>query len=223
MEQLEYFRSLKADVAIIPELKQKNIAAINPESAVWVTNNHSAASPKGLGVLAFNGFKLEELPSDQEMEIFIPVRVSKDKFGFNLLAVWNFYSAAKQGRFKGAKGERTVEYAALAHYKELFSDPCVVAGDWNLGPTFSPVSYTRVSKMLLGSGLSCLYKSHHSLPDTDIGLPTFRHSRGEATHNLDHIFGSEYFVKRTSAFDVRPLAEAVLSDHAPVILDVAIE
>jgi len=117
-EQLNYFKSFKPDLAIIPEVKEYNIEKLGPDSAVWVTNNPKNKSPKGLGVLAFNGFKLEELPRDHDMEIFIPLKVLKGDFSFNLLAVWNFYYVCKRGRFKDLKGPDCLEYSALKHYKK---------------------------------------------------------------------------------------------------------
>jgi len=62
--QIDYFKSSGPDIAIIPELKKSNIGSLSPTSWVWVTNNHSNPTPKGLGVLAFNGFQLTELPRD---------------------------------------------------------------------------------------------------------------------------------------------------------------
>ena len=53
-EQIDFFKSFDADLAILPELKQKNIDGLQPNDAIWITNNHSNKSPKGLGVLSFN-------------------------------------------------------------------------------------------------------------------------------------------------------------------------
>ena len=60
---------------------------------------------KGLGILCFNGFQIQELPRDEDMEIYIPVKIKGKGIEFNLLAIWNFYWACKQGRFKGVKGD----------------------------------------------------------------------------------------------------------------------
>lgn len=43
-------------------------------------------TPKGLGVLAFNNFTLEELPRDNDMEIFIPFKVKSKNMDFTILA-----------------------------------------------------------------------------------------------------------------------------------------
>ena len=157
--QIDYLKSFKPDLAILPELKEKNIETLEAVDSVWVTNNHKNKVPKGLGVLSFReNIKLELQEFDRDMEIYLPIIVSVDEFKFNLLAVWNFYSACKQGRFKDVKGEECLEYSALRHYKDFFRDPCLIAGDWNLGPTFAQDAYERIINMLSESKIQCLYK-----------------------------------------------------------------
>ena len=44
-QQIEMFKSLCVDLAILPELKQKNIDGLNPKEVVWITNNFSNKTP----------------------------------------------------------------------------------------------------------------------------------------------------------------------------------
>ena len=67
--QIEYFNNLKADIAILPELKHKNIEALNANDVIWMTNNHDNKVPKGLGVLSFGDWKLELLDFDKDYGI----------------------------------------------------------------------------------------------------------------------------------------------------------
>jgi hypothetical protein len=78
--------------------------------------------------LAFNGYELEELERDEDMEIFIPLKVSKNRFSFNLPAVWNFYYACKQGRFKGVMGDGCLEWSALKHFQPNRCPPNLLIG-----------------------------------------------------------------------------------------------
>ena len=39
-EQINLFKSLQPDLAILPELKEKNINALKPNEAVQITNNN---------------------------------------------------------------------------------------------------------------------------------------------------------------------------------------
>ena len=94
-QQISYFQSFKPDLAIIPELKEANFDVLKATSAIWVTNNHSNAKPKGMGVLGFNGTLVTQLETDEDMEIFLPAKVNISKIGLKVLAVWNFYWACK--------------------------------------------------------------------------------------------------------------------------------
>ena len=84
-------------------MKQSNIDVIKPDRSIWQTNNHSNKYPKGLGILSFNGVEISLLEFDKDMEIYLTIKVDYKNISFNLLAVWNFYYACKQGRFKDVK------------------------------------------------------------------------------------------------------------------------
>ena len=220
--KIDYIKSFNPDIAVIPEIKQKNIDQIKPDDSEWITNNHKNPIPKGLGVLGFNGYKLTRLPRDEEMEIFIPLRVTKDSFAFNLLAVWNFYYASKQGRFKDLRGPECLEYSALRHYQPMFSDPSLIIGDWNLGPTFSQPSFLKIVDMASQSGMKSIYHEFFKLPHDQTNHSTFRQIRKGVPllHHLDHIFGSKFFYENISDLLIDDFTNVVRSDHAPVVLDI---
>lgn len=216
--QIDYFKSFRPDIAILPELKEHNIPLLEPDSFVWRTNNFSNSKPKGLGVLAFNGYMLEELRGDPEMEIYLPIKVSKDVFTFSLLAFWNFYSVPKQGRFKGVKGKNGLEFSAIKFYQELLSGRAIFAGDLNFGPTFFQDEFLEVTKTLESFGQRSLYHHYYNLTPAESRDPTFRSSR-KRLHHLDHVFGSVEFVDSLTDFRIEDFANVVLSDHAPLVVD----
>jgi len=217
--QIDYFEAFKPDIAVIPELKQGNVATLKPESSVWITNNHSNPSPKGLGVLAYNGYQLTELPRDDEMEIFIPLKASRADFTFTLLAVWNFYSACKQGRFKDVKGKHCLEFCAMKHYLPILRDPTLIVGDWNLGPTFAKGDFLEILRILGENGIKSLYHEHYGLHPETSANPTFRSTRN-SLHHLDHMFGSKYFYENMNGLQIDSFENVVLSDHAPLLLEI---
>jgi exonuclease III len=217
--QVEYFESFAPDLAIVPEIKEKNISGLSPDAAVWATNNHTNPSPKGLGILGFNGFKLEELERDEDMEIYIPLKVKNDEFSFNLLAVWNFYYACKQGRFKDVKGDDCLEWSALKHYRPFFNDPAIIVGDWNFGPTCFEDSYLVLDETLEMSGMKSLYHMYHGLPPLESKHSTFKTTR-QNFHHIDHMFGSRFFLENMKSFQVDDFENVILSDHAPLVLEV---
>lgn len=113
--KLEYFKSFNADVAVLPEVRESHLKGLGVTDSIFVTNNKKIKSPKGLAVVSFNGFKLTALPSDPDLEIFIPAAVSGHGIEFRLLGIWNFYSRCKQGRYMG---QENLAQIAFDHYKD---------------------------------------------------------------------------------------------------------
>ncbi|MFT6677001.1 MAG: exonuclease III [Sulfitobacter sp.] len=218
-KQISYFNDLDVDLAIIPELKQKNIEQLKPNDAVWITNNHTNKVPKGLGVLTFGDLTLTELDRDIDMELYLPLKVSGKNIDFNLLAVWNFYHACKQGRFKDAMGEDALEWAAINRHTEQLEEPCLVGGDWNFGPTFSQPAFLRMCEMYAEKGYRSLYHEFFDLDCSASEHPTYR-SPTKHYHHLDHFFGTQELVDRMINLEIPDVDEAILSDHAPVVLTI---
>ena len=81
-KQIDYFKSFNCDLAVLPELKESNIDTLSASSSVWITNNHNSPKPNGLGVLAFNDIQIESLPRDDDMEIFIPLKIKTKNINF---------------------------------------------------------------------------------------------------------------------------------------------
>lgn len=217
-EQIAFFRSLKPDVAILPELKYSNISALEPNSWSWITNNKTNARPKGLGVLGFGDTTISEHPRDEDMELFLPLRITHDGYCFNLVAVWNFYSACKQGRFRGVRGDGALEYTAIRKYASTLNTPCIFGGDWNFGPTFSQHAFLKICEMFRDFGYESLYHHHYTL-GTDVSRHhTFRTPSGHF-HHLDHLFATTDLADHMASYEVVPLEHAVRSDHSPIVLE----
>ncbi|RPH07585.1 MAG: hypothetical protein CBC53_001260 [Alphaproteobacteria bacterium TMED93] len=218
VNQVDYFKSFECDIAIVPELKESNIEILKPRDSIWITNNHVNPRPKGLGVLTFNDFSLEVQPRDEDMEIFMPLKVCKFGFSFNLLAVWNFYYACKQGRFKGVRGDNCLEWSALKHYGPKLSSPSLMVGDWNFGPKCFPDSFRKLCFEAKTYGLTSLYHSYFDLHEEETKHPTFITTR-KNYHHIDHFFGSDYFLQNLNSYEVDGFENVVLSDHAPSLVE----
>lgn len=115
--------------------------------------------------------------------------------------------------------ENALEYEAIRHYAPLLTDPSLVAGDWNLGPTIANREYRKILSMLEERGLKCLFQTFKAKNPNAVDLPTYRPVRGKNFHKIDHAMGSSWFQENLRSFDTRPLSEAVLSDHAPIVLE----
>lgn len=220
-EQREYFNSFRPDLAILPELRFKDIKPLNPNSYIWDTNNFQNKYPKGLGILNFSNGQLIEFDRDKEMEIYIPFTFKIEEITLNILGVWNFYSACKQGRFKGVTNENAVEYSALKFYKDFLSDNGIVIGDWNLGPTQCPDSYLKITKMLNEYNIHSSIHAYKKINVGDETYSTFRHSRGKL-HILDHIFADSNINNSILNIDIDDFRNVIKSDHAPILLELDI-
>jgi exonuclease III len=153
------------------------------------------------------------------MEIYIPVKVISDKVTFNLLAIWNFYFACKQGRFKGVRGDGALEWIATKRYTSQLLDPCLFAGDWNFGPTFSQRAFVRLCNELTHAGFSSLYHKFYNLEHTESHHSTFI-TPTKKYHHLDHFFGTKEFLDGMTNYEIPSVDDAILSDHSPIILDI---
>jgi exonuclease III len=216
--KVDFLKALEPDVAVLPEIREQHIEGLAPRDSRWVTNNSKTDSPKGLGVLTFKQYSLEDFSRDEEMEIYFPLRVRSQDFSFNLLAVWNFYYASKTGRFKGVRGKNSVEYTSADHYRSFLADPSLLVGDLNFGPDFGR-GFTKYCGVLNQIGLKSLY---HQDADLDVGqtkLQTYKPNRGGKKYHLDHIFGSQFFQKRLARFHCEPLEKVPFSDHAALVID----
>ena len=219
--KVQYLLGFQPDIAIIPEIREAHVQVLKPKASCWVTNNHDGRSPKGLGILCFGNYRLERLPRDEEMEIYLPLKIHNGSLSFNLLAVWNFYSLCKRGRFRGARGEAGVEIAALNHYRSFLPDPSLLIGDLNMGPTLSLHSFSRLSGLLAEMGFKDLSQIRTQQLSKGFRWKTFRMRRKEQFfyHHLDHAFGSPFFSDRLDSFEIDEQAMDKFSDHAPVVLD----
>ncbi len=115
---------------------------------------------------------------------------------------------------------------ALRGRASLESEAWIVGGDFNSAPTFDDGPRgNRGNREWLGRmreiGLvDCLAET------AGRPTPTFRHSRGAARHQIDHLFASPSMLKRLRACRVTPADEiwrsdGMLSDHLPIIADFA--
>jgi hypothetical protein len=218
-EQIDYFNALAPDLAILPELKRENIAQLRATSSSWITNNLTNNSPKGLGVIGFGDVRVQELERDPEMELYLPLAISSPDLEFNLVAVWNFYHACKQGRFRGVKGDGALEWVAIERYAASLPAPCLFGGDWNFGPTFSQRSFVKMCNLFSRFGYESLYHLRHGLQVDQSRHATFRTPNGHL-HHLDHLFATTDFSAKMLDYEVFPVDQAVRSDHAPIVLTI---
>ena len=129
-EKLKALEDLQPDIAIVSECespqrlwgKQPLLAPIPME---WIGDNEN----KGLGVLAFNGYRIKRhLDYDPSLRWMLPVDV-RGPLAFRLLAVWALNHRIPQADDKDLSGQ---PLEAVERYRAfLAAGPAMVAGDFN--------------------------------------------------------------------------------------------
>src|SRR5580698_717477 len=91
------------DILVISECE--NPAALKfpasvkqPDSIIW----YGTKPHKGLGVLAYNGYKLKLLPvHEPAFQTILPIKATRDRKSFNLFAVWANNPSDKKNQYVG--------------------------------------------------------------------------------------------------------------------------
>jgi hypothetical protein len=218
--KLWYLNGLNPDIAVVPECAEKLPNQTEHDfSFAWKGRN----SNKGIGVLGFNGWAVEEITYGPQLPWVLPVRVSYlGRHAFNILAVWTVVR----------KGISTLSYpqqiSELLNVwgKILAEGNTLLVGDFNCsiqGPSAKP--HQKNLDRLEQLGMVSSY--HHAL---DVGhgdepertLRWIGPGKVEYRYNCDFIFVPRKHLPGIKAH-VEPLwngDDPKLSDHQPVVADI---
>ncbi len=230
--KLDALRRLEPDIAVISECacpeRLEALGALGGISGgpIWVGNNPT----KGLAVLAFNGYRLslarEFFPTLRHLA---PVHVTGPAT-FNLLGVWAQNVSGGNTRKRQAGPLRR----GLGKYRSFLTEaPAIVAGDLNNNVIWHKPGYWinhGISVEILES--YGLVSAYHACTGEEQGketVPTlyWRDRRKDGpTYHIDYVFTPRIWVDRNREFSIGTFEKwcgAKLSDHVPVVVDVAVE
>lgn len=224
--------ALRPDIAVLSEcaspqrLAERLGAGALACEPVWIGANRD----KGLAVLAFNGYRarLAEEAYRRSLRFIAPIRI-EGPLRFNLLAVWaqNFSDGIRRKRQPGP-----LRLALTRDYRAFLGDgPAIVAGDFNNNIFWDRpgylINHAQAVRLLEGYGLVSAY--HHARgeaqgAETEPTLYWRDRLKDGPTYHIDYIF-----LPRAWAADIREMSVggfetwcgAGLSDHVPVVVDVA--
>jgi hypothetical protein len=179
---------------------------------------------QGVLVLAGPAYSIRRLPAlDGIPEFVIPIGVSGPGIHFTLLAVW--------AKAKSMSGYVQCVLTAVELYRELIvSSPCVLMGDLN-----SSVSYARhctaefnhsvLITRLESSGFSSAYHCFFGEAQGMESRPTYYHRwKEQSSFHIDYCFLPSSWVKHIAQVQVGRFDDwKGLSDHRPLVVDVAVE
>jgi len=230
--KLDALRRLQPDIAVISECASPErlhaLGALDGISGdpIWIGDNPT----KGLAVLAFNDYRLslarEFYP---RLRHLAPVHVTGPT-ACNLLAVWAQNVSGGNVRKRQAGPLRR----GLTKYKSFLSEsPAIVAGDFNNNVIWHKPGYWinhGLSVAILESyGLVSAYHERMSERQGEESIPTLYwrdRKKDGPTYHIDYVFLPRTWLDRIRGFSVGTFEEwcgSGLSDHVPVVVDVAVE
>jgi hypothetical protein len=238
LDKLDALLELKPDVAILPEAGDPSVSSVASVLAErhmtyeWLGPRPRTGRTKGLAVLARGSYRLERaFAGAHDLEWILPLRVTGPAARFTLIAAWAMNHRASN-RLPGEYHLRQVDRALEIHRDLLSPGPIVVAGDFNNAVRWDEVgraglegNFAVTASRLADIGLVSAY---HKATGKEFGhecADTFFQRSSGTTHgyHIDYCFIPTSWSAGVEA-SVGSLQDWVgsgLSDHAPLIIDVA--
>lgn len=214
--------TLRPDIAVLQEVSQRDMEAY--PGSFWT----GQLPNKGLGVAAFNGWRVEVDPAwDARIEFVVPLRV----FGpaaFTLLAAW--VMSRRAVRVHPDHPERGQMLQALDAYRPLLREgSAVVAGDFNNAVRWdTPHGRANHSTAVAGFSELGMVSAYHVFAGVDQGHeldPTIYWTwNQQKPYHIDYIWLPVPWSKgmTVEVGDYATWVEAGLSDHVPVLAEFSI-
>jgi len=210
--------AMKPDLLVLPECEEPSklsAKGVHFHDAHWVGKNKH----KGLGVLAFNGWRLEAIKEcEPTIPYVVPMRVSKGDMSFVLFAVWSQKPSSHSNY-----GVRM--WKALTSYSVLLSEEkIIIAGDFNSSSKWDrkgrKSNHSNIVKALYEHGIKSAYHEHFAEEQGQESQATlFFTYNEEKPFHIDYCFASEWFCERLSTMSVgNPTEWLEDSDHMPLIM-----
>ncbi len=225
--KVEALLDLRPDIAVISECARPDLLRARsnrdwlPSDPIWIGHNPH----KGLAVLAFNGYRARLCESyDANLRHIAPVHV-EGPTRFTLLAAWVNSGGLRKYRLGPLR-------RALTRYRDLLAArPAVIAGDLNHNVIWDKPgwrgNHATAVRLMAELGLVSAYHAVRSEAHGAETTPTIYwrdRTRDGPTYHIDYIFLPETWVPRITCLDIgafEPWCGAGLSDHVPVIVDIA--
>lgn len=218
--------SYKPDIIIVPECEHpENFKDAFYTDVVWIGNNNN----KGLSVFSFNNIKMSLHKSyREEFKYILPIEViiNNNKI-MNLIAVW----AQNDGEDPKRRYIGNV-WCALNHYKDLFKEPIIIAGDfnWNVIWDSDKSLYGTLTDVINLLRKNNIFSTYHSVLDTMFGTdvvfgyekdPTlFLLKNKVKAYHIDYIFTSKNLIDNLESCFIGKYEDWIaLSDHMPIFVE----
>lgn len=220
-KKAKFLLALNPDIVIVPECENENKLKFPadvqlPNDILWIGNNPN----KGIGIFSYTGYSFQLYDNYfPDIRYVVPIKVSKGKFNFTLLAVWANNPHDPDGPY--------VEqvWKGINHYQKLVKKTrTIIAGDFNSNSVWDKEhkqwSHTRVVKALGKKGITSAYHLHHGHPHGEEKHPTqFMYRHKNKPYHLDYCFLSKDFMDKMINAEIGDFKKWIKhSDHLPLIV-----
>lgn len=211
------------DIAVIAEcensevMQKKNIS-LEYTDFIWFGKNIN----KGLGIMSFNGYKIELLEHNKEFEYILPIRAFKGSREVFILAVWT--------QFVRTTYESYVVQAVRAFnfYNTFLKEKNpIIVGDFNSSVIWDDgdakeSTHSDMLMMLNQKNIISLYHHKNNEEQGKERLPTFYlHKKEEKSYHIDYCFLNKQKIKSIKNFSVGEYSDFIqLSDHMPMFFEI---
>ena len=216
---------MQPDLMVIPECESLEKLTLesnsmNPSDKLWIGNNNN----KGLGVFAFNNFKIDIHDAyNEDFEYVLPIKV-QGSINFNLIAVW-----AMNNKIDYKKRYIGQVWLALNYYKDLLNEPTIIVGDFNWNKVWDDSSnlYGNLTDSIKLLGDKNIFSVYHRKNDVEFGVennPTlFMHRKKDKPYHVDYCFASNCFLEKLVNMEIGKYEDWIeFSDHMPIITEYSI-
>lgn len=220
-KKAKFLLALKPDIVIVPECENESklkfpAGTPQPNDILWIGDNPH----KGIGIFSYTGFSFRLYDNYfPGIRYVVPVKVSKGKFSFNLLAVWANNPHDPDGTYVEQVGKAINQYQKL-----IKKTKTIIAGDFNSNSIWDKEhkqwSHSTVVKALHKKGITSAYHTHHGHQHGQEEHATqFMYRHKNKPYHLDYCFLSEDFMKMMVSAEVGSFKKWIQhSDHLPLIV-----
>ncbi|MBS1530556.1 MAG: endonuclease/exonuclease/phosphatase family protein [Bacteroidetes bacterium] len=188
-----------------------------PDSVIW----HGDKPHKGLGIFAYNGYKLKLLPvHEPAFQTILPLVVKRERKSFNLFAVWANNPSDKKNQYVGQVWQAIHRYDAI-----IKNTRTIFAGDFNSNTIWDKPkrigNHSDVVRVLSEKKIKSTYHHHHKQVQGKEEHPSFylyRHL--DKPYHLDYCFASNDLLKKMTHVEIGTHKQwCAYSDHTPLLVD----
>ena len=212
----------KPDLMIIPECESLDkITAPEKSDSYWIGDNIH----KGLGIFAFNGYKIEVYKNyTDRFKYILPLTLSNETISYKVIAVWTKKVEEKK---KNHINYIKQLYFALKEYEEfLDNDNVIICGDLNSNLFWERTGIDKNHQDVLDQlSIKNLYSAYHHFHSEKQGKETqatyYHYHKKDRPFHIDFCFLSKNLMEKLKNMEVGKYEDWIkLSDHVPLIIDI---